>query len=82
MGTSRDEIRDWLVEGKKNGKTHCIIVCDEFSYEDYPVYVDLTQNVKKIYDKYCYKNMQRVMEVYNLNLDIHEQLMEYRAFHF
>lgn len=39
MSCTQEEIRAWLLEGKAQGATHTIIVCDTFDYEDYPVHV-------------------------------------------
>jgi hypothetical protein len=82
MGTTREDIREWLAAGKAEGASHVIVVCDDFSYEDYPVYVKLGQDVRKVFEEYNGKEMQRVMEVYALHLDWEVQLNERRAFHF
>ncbi len=82
MGTTKGEIRGWLEEGKRLGATHCLVVCDTFDYEDYPVYVLQGENVRSKYDELCEAAMSRVMEVYDLRMDIGAQLDELRAFHF
>lgn len=82
MGTTRDDIRSWLERAKKDGATHVIVVCDTYDHEDYPVEVKKGEDVRKKFDEYNGKNMQRVMEVYNLSLDIDKQLLEHRAFNF
>jgi hypothetical protein len=82
MGTTQSEIRTWLERAKARGATHVIVVCDTFDHEDYPVEVMSGEDVKQKYDDYNGKDMNRVMEVYNLGLDIESQLSEYRAFHF
>jgi len=82
MGTSRNEIREWFERGVSNGATHMIIVCDSFSYEDYPVYVKPGEDVHTKSSEYSGKNMQRVMEVYALHLDMEGQLAEHRSFHY
>jgi hypothetical protein len=58
-----------------------VIVCDTFDWEDYPVFVGPDEDVVQVADNYR-KNMQRVMEVYQLDLDKELQLGEYRAFHY
>jgi len=81
--TTEQTIRGWLEDGKQNKSlTHVIIVCDTFDWEDYPVYVSSSDDVRKIYGKYDGRNMQKVMEVYSLNKNLEEQLAETRAFHF
>jgi hypothetical protein len=82
MGTSKEEIRDWLEKGKERGASHVIVVCDSFDHEDYPVYVEKGQNVRDVEKQYNGPNMQRVMEVYSLKLDIEKQLSEHRSFHY
>tara|TARA_Y100000034_G_C6634853_1_gene277311 strand:- start:52 stop:330 length:279 start_codon:yes stop_codon:yes gene_type:complete len=81
--TAREDITEWLNEGKKmKDITHMIVACDTFSYDDYPVYVCASEDVGKIFKKYDGPNMQKVMEVYSYNKDLGEQLQEHRAFHF
>lgn len=79
MGTSKEEIRKWLVDGQKLGATHVLIVVDTFDYEDYPVYVMPNEDVRAKEKEYS-KDMQKVMEVYALHLDLETQLSEFRVF--
>jgi hypothetical protein len=81
MGTSRDDIKGWFESGKKENATHMIVVCDEFDYDDYPVYAHDDTECLEQFDKFNGKNMQRVMEVYDLRMDMKEQLDERRARH-
>jgi len=76
--TTKQDIRNWL-----NGSCEAdflIVVCDTFSYDDYPVFCT-HEDFKETHAKYDGKNMQRVMEVYDLALDHEAQLNERRAFH-
>jgi hypothetical protein len=82
MAASRDDIRGWWAQGKREGATHLIIVCDTYDHDDYPVFVKPGQDVRKVADEYNGKNMQRVMEVYSYNHDRDAQLAEHRAFHY
>ncbi len=43
-----------------------IVVCDSFDHEDYPVYVDPGEDFWDVFAEYSGKNMQRIMEVYDL----------------
>lgn len=81
--TTKSEIGWLLKEGlKRNEKvTHMLIVCDTFSYHDYPVYVTEDQDVREVYNKYHGKEMKRVMEVYDYSRPWADQLKEPRAFH-
>jgi len=79
MGTSVELIRSWL--NARTDCTHMVVVCDTFSWEDYPVHVTKDENVLDVINKYDNKGMQKIMECYSYTLDIEEQLNEYRAFH-
>jgi hypothetical protein len=62
--TSKKEVSSWEVMGNKLGASHVIIVCDEFSWENYPVYVHSKEELEEKLREYSpYKNMQKVMEV-------------------
>ena len=78
--TSKTDIRRWLREGRRHGATHVIVVCDKFSYEDYPVYIHPGTSVHDKIRQYN-QNMQRVMEVYSLRLPLDAQVDEPRAYH-
>ena len=76
MAATKQDIRQWFLDGVELHATHMIVVCDTYDYEDYPVYVMPDDDVRKIEAKHQLSagNMQRVMEVYNLSLDREEQL--------
>ena len=80
--TTKNMIREWLEEGKKENATHMIVVCDTFDYEDYPVYVKKEEDVNEIAKEYNMVNMQRIMEVYSYALDLEKQLAENRVFNY
>lgn len=82
MPTTKDEIRSWLTVAKDVGATHVVMVCDTFVHADYPVRVYDGQSVRDCVDHYNGRNMQKVMEVYRLDMDIEKQLNERRAFNF
>lgn len=74
MGTTKELIRSWLMEGKRKGATHVVVVCDTFDHDDYPVYVLATEDAQEVVDQYNGPNMQKVMEVYRLDDPLDEQL--------
>lgn len=78
--TSRSDIEGWLQRADTE-HTHMIVVCDTFSHDDYPVFVRENQNAKEVVAEYDGPNMQRVMEVYNLDMDINSQIDEIRCYH-
>lgn len=77
--TTKDDIRAWLDESQSMGATHLLVVCDQFSHEDYPVRVLQSQNVREIAKNYDRVNMQSIVECYDLSKDIEAQLAEPRA---
>lgn len=79
---SKEVIKVWLGQAQKKSCTHLMVVCDDFDFNDYPVFITSGMDVTKEYEHRHSKNMQRVMEVYNLSMDIKEQLKEHRAIHF
>lgn len=81
MAASRDDIQHWIARGLKEKASHLIVVCDTYDYEDYPVYATSDEDVLKKFDAHQLVNMQRVMEVYDLRIDIQPQLNEHRAMH-
>lgn len=81
MATTRDEIREWLERAKEENATHMVVVCDQFDWEDYPVFVSKEENVKEIVNKYNDSSkMSRVMEVYDMSKDIEAQLSSGRVY--
>lgn len=78
MAANKEDIKEWLEEGKNKKATHVIILCDTYDYEDYPVFVSSQEQAKN----YKPGNMQKVMEVYNLEMDFDQQLSQYRAFNY
>ena len=75
MPTTRSDILRWL-EDSEPQHTHMLVVCDTFDYEDYPVH---TSDVHESIRKYQDASMQKIMEVYNLSMDLSEQLDARRA---
>lgn len=81
MGTTREEIRSWLESGIANKAEFMIVAADTFEYEDYPVFCN-REDVRKEYERLGEQSFTKVMEVYDMALDIDMQLSEHRAFHF
>jgi hypothetical protein len=71
----------WFDRGIEEGARYLIVACDTFSYDDYPVFVKENENFYKKYDELDGKNMQKIMEVYDLKMDKETQLNEQRAHH-
>lgn len=77
MAATKEFIRKWL-QGATKEDTHMLVVCDTFDYEDYPVFVNKNENVNNKIKHYS-ENMQRVVEVYNLSIDLESQLGSHRV---
>lgn len=73
MATTKEMIREWL-ERAYEGDTHMVVVCDQFDYEDYPIFITQEENIRDRVREINAKNMQVVMEVYNLSIDLDEQV--------
>ena len=59
-------IQEWFKEAVRQKATHMIVVCDTFDHEDYPVYCKSPEECLTQYGEHNGKNMQRVMEVYDI----------------
>ena len=79
--TTREDIKQWL-ERADPEDTHMIVVCDTYDWDDYPVFVKNNQDVREIEKEYQGKSMQKVMEVYRLDLDHEQQLDSGRSFNY
>ena len=79
MGTTKEDIKEWLETATAQKASHLIVVCDTFSYEDYPIYARDKNDCIQQVDDHNGKNMQKVMEVYNMSMDLKKQIAEHRA---
>mgnify|MGYP005664452153 CR=1 FL=1 len=78
MAASLIEITGWVTKPPE-GTKFVVIVCDTFDHDDYPCYFDSAEKcVAKVSSP---GEMQRVMEVYDLSLDVSSQISEHRAWH-
>jgi len=78
--TTKNDIRSWLERGKSENARWMIVACDTFDWGDYPVYIE-DDPVKfwERHDGIHGKNMQKVMEVYDLKMDWETQLNKTRC---
>jgi len=74
-----DDVRQWFKAGTGKGASHMIVACNTVNYEDYPVYIMPEEDSRKKMAEYSGKNMQRVMEIYNLAEDMEKQIAEHMA---
>lgn len=80
MATTKDDIRRWLQRCAGEGCSHMLVVCDTFDRSDYPVGAHSEKEARAIYQNPG--PMQKVMEVYKLDLEWEEQLSARRVFNF
>ena len=76
MAATKDEISSWFDRGVAQKATHLIVVCDTYDHDDYPCFANGDADVIEKHGYYDGKNMQRVMEVYDLRADKVEQMNE------
>lgn len=74
MGATRSEIASWFDRGAAQGAAFMIVWCDTFDYEDYPAYFNSAEEAQESLDKEDGTNMQKAMEVYDLNQPRDSQL--------
>lgn len=73
--TTMSDIREWVTTYDSSKYSHVIIVCDTYDYEDYPVGIKIGEDIKQEVSKRNDSGkMQKVMEVYNLSMDLEEQI--------
>lgn len=75
MATSASDIRGWFQNGKTAGAAYMLVVCDTYDWEDYPIYVTPSQDLAAIATAHHGPNMQKVMECYDLSMDMERQLV-------
>ena len=78
--TTKIELRAQFEYGKRCGANYLIMVCDQFEWEEYPVYVDSEENIFDCISYYRHSPMQQIMGIYDLNQDRDEQLNAPRNF--
>lgn len=77
---TKEDLRRWFEEGVRDGGEFMIVFCDTYEWKDYPVYTKGgLEGFKKEYKRVM---CSRIMEVYDLNIDIETQMREKRAFHY
>ena len=67
-------LSEWFDAGVEKGATHMIVVCDTFSFEDFPVYVMPEEDVHTRKSEYDDTNMHRITGVYSMSVDKDYQL--------
>lgn len=77
---NKDDIAKMILEGLNKNYSHVIICGDTWNFEYYPQYIKSNKNIESVIQKDRIKDI-KIMEIYNYNLSLLEQLNEYRAIH-
>jgi hypothetical protein len=80
MTTSKNTIRNWLARGKEKGASHVVVMCDTWDWTDYPAFAMPGQDPQEEAKK-ADGGMAKIMECYDLGMDIDAQMNEHRAQH-
>jgi hypothetical protein len=78
LTANKGDISLWFDEGVADGRDYMIVVCDTWDYDDYPVYADRA-DFWTAYGQHDGKNMQTIMEVYDLHKAKLPQLKQTRT---
>ncbi len=77
----KEEIARVVLRGVGEDYSHAIIWCDTWDYTDYVQYVPIKKDIDEVIkEKFRYGNMDRIMEIYNYNLSILDQLNAREAY--
>ena len=74
-----ETLRGWFKRGQAEKAEFMLVVCDTFDYSDYPVFVK-AEEFNATHAEFERRDMQRIMEVYDLSMDCEQQMSERRAF--
>lgn len=81
MAARKSTLREWFEKGVERGKTHMVVFCDTFDFEDFPVYCESAEAAREIHEA-PRASMETIEEIYNLSGDMEEQLATRRCFEF
>jgi len=76
---SREDIESMFEDGVRGKYKYMIIICDQFDYSDYPVFVHSKEMAMDKLEEIRHQSMTKVMEVYDLLQDMEKQLNMRRA---
>ncbi len=80
MTATRKYIELWLDKAREKGATHLIVALDRYHYNNYPVYVSSNEDVITEINRIESSSLQGIDEVYNMSMDIDEQLSQERVY--
>jgi len=77
MAATKNDILNWLEQAKIKKAKYMMVICDTFDWDDYPVYIMSDMECQETYD--YPGNMQKVVEVYDMSIDIESQIGQRRC---
>lgn len=79
MAATKDDLRRWFQEGVTRGERYMVVMVDHVDFEDFPEY---TRDHSHALHLIAHPGQSlRVMEVYDLAMDMEAQMAEHRAWH-
>lgn len=79
---TKQDLISWFKQGVDLKRDHMIVLCDQIDWYDFPLYTSGLEEFKREFKKYSKpQSAIKIIEVYDLNIDMDEQMKEYRAFH-
>lgn len=79
MAATKADLRGWFRHGVASGHKYLIVLCDTYDWEDYDKYADSREGALEIVASPG--DMTKIMEVYDLTMDMEAQMAERRAWH-
>jgi len=78
---SKYEINQMLKRAKQQNAKYMIVVCDNYDFSDFPVFVKSKKELEETLQEYAIKRDYKIMEVYDMSMDLNKQLNEEKAWH-
>lgn len=80
---TKSDLISWFKIGVESKENHMIVLCDQIEWYDFPRYTSGLEEFKREFKKYSKpQSAIKIIEVYDLNINMDEQMKEYRAFHY
>lgn len=79
MTATRQEIEIWVRSAKRAGDRYVIVACDSYDFTDYPIFIKEVSELNSRLAEINRTTFGSVHEVYDLSMDIDEQLNSHRG---
>lgn len=67
MTATRNNVDKWIEIGKEKRSRWILSMCDTYDYEDYPIYVDSSENIKTVIKFNQTQSMQKINEIISID---------------